>query len=136
MARQIIRFGFAGTLAMAALLAEASLTNATGYWNVPSNTGQWWGHGFGGGYHARLMLGPVTHEYLYPPNDMRLPHAPNPHACAPCYGGCGNAFPSTGMDGPTMMEPVSSPEALPQPIVAPAAPAARRPLIFAPPVQR
>ena len=34
-------------------------TRAAGYWNMPGTFAQRAGHGYGGGYHAPLILGPV-----------------------------------------------------------------------------
>ena len=131
MARRYSRFGFVQALSIFVTLTAASMAGATGYWNVPSNSCQWLGYGYGGGYHAKFILGPITYECLYPPNEVRLPYAPNPYACQPCYDGCGSGY-GAGT-GPTMMEPVESAAPLFQPV---AAPSARLPVLFVPPVQR
>jgi hypothetical protein len=36
------------------------------------------GHGFGGGYHAPLMLGPVKFDGWHLANNVRLPYSPAP----------------------------------------------------------
>lgn len=131
MTRRFSRFGFVGVLTAFVSLAGASLAGATGYWNVPSNACQWLGCGYGGGYHAPFILGPVTYECLSPPNEVRLRYAPNPYACAPYCGAQGLGCSDNA--GPTMMAPSESPVRLPQPA---ADPSARRPVMFAPPVQR
>jgi hypothetical protein len=138
MARQfsLPRRRIAWVLTAIVSLAGASLAGATGYWNVPGSCCQWLGCGYGGGYHAPFILGPLTCECLHPPNETRLPSAPNPYACVPRYndGGGGNGC---GADRPTMMTPSVQPAPAPAPSPEPLPPpAARRSVIFAPPVQR
>jgi hypothetical protein len=91
---------------------------ATGYWNLPSSFWQCAGCGCGGGYHAPLVLGPVSCDGWYSRHHYRLPYSP-----ASSYGGaqcCG------GFEQPTVLEPAR------QPAAAPIAPAAqlRRPLFL------
>ena len=86
MARRFIRLRFTSVLTTLIVLGSGTVVGATGYWNLPGTFCQWSGYGFGGGYHAPLMLGPITYECLSTPNDVRLPYAPNPYACAPYYG--------------------------------------------------
>jgi len=122
---------------------------AAGYWNVPSNFCQWLGTGFGGGYHAPLMLGPPQCDCFRGPNEVRLPSAPNPYACQPaCNAGCGAHYGTPTMTPtyqptmPTVPETqYVAPEPMPQ-VSAPAAPpqhqfpiAEPRGAIFAPPVE-
>ena len=96
----------------------ASPAGAAGYWNVPSNFWQCAGCGCGGGYHAPLVLGPMSWHGWCSKNHYRLPHAP-----ATCYG-CGHR--GGGFEQPTILEPA------PQPVVAPVAPMSRthRPLFL------
>jgi hypothetical protein len=132
--RRSIRSRLVNALATFCVFAGGSVAGATGYWNVPGNCCQWLGCGYGGGYHAPFILGPMTCECLHPPNEIRLPSAPNPYACAPRYNdGCGGN--GCRADGPTMMAPSVQPAPAPAPESLPP-PAARRPTIFAPPVQR
>jgi hypothetical protein len=56
---------------------------AAGYWNVPGTFAQRAGHGYGGGYHAPLLLGPVCCDGWHLGTPTRLPCAPTP------YYGCG-----------------------------------------------
>lgn len=56
--------------------------SATGYWNVPSTICQCFGYGCGAGYHAPLVLGPISYKGCLAINERRLPHAPSP----PCVG--------------------------------------------------
>jgi hypothetical protein len=104
--------------AIGLLSAVAEPTGAAGYWNVPSSFPQWAGFGCGGGYHAPLVLGPMSCRGWFVHNHYRLPHAPAP--CCGC-GHCGGGF-----EQPTIMEPAA------QPATAPIAPAAqkRRPLFL------
>jgi hypothetical protein len=130
MARRFNRFRFTSALTIIIVLGSAAVASATGYWNMPGTFCQWSGHGYGGGYHAPLVLGPVTYECLSTPNDVRLPCAPNPYACAPYYGnggGCG-----CGGSQPTMMSPSVQP--VPARQVMPET--TRRSTLFTAPVQR
>jgi hypothetical protein len=96
----------------------ASPAVAAGYWNVPSSFPQWAGFGCGGGYHAPLVLGPMSCRGWLAHNHFRLPYPP-----APCYGygHCGGGF-----EQPSIMEPA------PEPAASSPAPAARmsRPLFL------
>src|SRR4051812_3360567 len=119
---------------MLAAIANSRTAQATGYWNMPGTFCQWCGCGFGGGYHAPLVLGPLTHECFEGPNEIRMAQAPNPYGCAQPggggYGGCNCAAPA--------MRPIMSQQQQPHPeIVQPAAEpqANRSSLIFNAPIQ-
>jgi hypothetical protein len=131
---------------VAALFAPAH-AYAVGYWNLPGNTCQCWGYGWGAGHHACLMLGPITHDGALAHKEVRLPHAPQPPYA--CYG-CDNynydfrqpsqfapveyqtapqvTEPTLNETAPEMTPPALAPEALP----LPEAPAPSRPLFEAP----
>jgi hypothetical protein len=113
--RRLLFIAIAGALWL--LEAGAPAAEAAGYWNVPGNMWQWAGSGCGGGYHAPLVLGPMSWHGWCAKNHYRLPHAPGP-----CFG-CGHCG---GFEQPTMIEPA------PQPVVAPIAPVSRthRPLFL------
>ncbi len=112
----VIRRLLAAVIVAVAGLVNAQAAQATGYWNMPGTFCQWWGCGFGGGYHAPLVLGPLTHECWEGPNEIRMPQAPNPYACSP-YGNCGcnggaptvRSMPSQPQ--PEMVQPAANPEA-------------------------
>jgi hypothetical protein len=92
-------------------LLIAGDAQATGWWNMPGTFCQWNGCGFGGGYHAPLVLGPLTHECWEGPNEVRMPQAPNPYSCSPCYGatnGCGSCNQAIGT-APTQASPAPVP---------------------------
>jgi hypothetical protein len=126
--RRFCQTGCLAVLSIILVTANAKFAAATGYWNLPGNLCQWCGCGNSGGYHAPYVLGPPTGGCCSPWNEVRLPHAPNPYACAP---GCeyGGAY-----------APVR-PAVSPQPVEPPAPAeqvvpeANRRSLIFQPPVQ-
>ena len=131
MVRPVYRLACVGALALWASLGSADSVGATGYWNLPGSFCQWSGHGFGGGYHAPLALGPITYECLSGPNEVRLPCAPNPYACAPYYGnggGCG-----CGGSQPTMISPGVQPAPARHQVMPEAT---RRSTLFIAPVQR
>ena len=89
------------SLTLLAAACTAAPAPAAGYWNVPSNFCQCMGHGCGAGYHAPLVLGPVSCSGWLDRNEIRLPYAPRPH-----YGhGSGNC--SDSFHGPSMLEPAS-----------------------------
>lgn len=139
MTRRATKSTVACALATLIVFAGVKIASAAGYWNVPSNICQWCGHGFGGGYHAPLMLGPPTCDCFVRPNEVRLPCAPNPYACAPyCNGAYGGQA--------SMMTPNAQPNLMPQHMapqntVPSATPeedspaSAPREALFAPPVQ-
>ena len=109
-------------------LGSAEL-QAAGYWNVPSNLGQRTGHGFGGGYHAPWVLGPVEHGYCTCGKPTRLPCAPTPYyGCSSCDDTGRFIEAPSALDGvvptapaswaqPTMAAPVESRAAEPAPEV-------------------
>jgi hypothetical protein len=95
---------------------------------MPGTFCQWNGCGFSGGYHAPLVLGPLTNECFDGPNEIRLSQAPNPYGCATCYGegiGCGSCSQAA------VIAPVQA-----APSQAPVGPqATRRAPLFAAPIQ-
>lgn len=111
-----IRRPLAVLIVAVAALAISQSALATGWWNLPCTCWQWNGCGYGGGYHAPLVLGPLTHECFQRPNQYRVDQAPNPYACAPYNGescGCNGGAEATSM--PPSSQPVqtmSNPEAM------------------------
>lgn len=91
MARHDRRRGMMCALAIVVALSGARLVRAVGYYNMPGDFCQWTGHGFSGGYHAPLVLGPVRFGRAVFPNITRVPQSPNPYGCVPycAYGGGG-----------------------------------------------
>ena len=125
------RLGLLSVTALIAVFTSSSVASAMGYWNLPGNFCQWCGCGFSGGYHAPYVLGPINGGCCEAWNEVRMPYAPNPYACAPCNsGGCGGY--SRGMESPTVMPMEPQPTVVPQAM----APAATGPSLFAAPVQR
>ena len=103
-------------VAAAALIAAAPITSfAAGFWNMPSNLRQFMGYGNGAGYHAPLVLGPITWNEWYRTNEYRVPYAPTP--CNGC--GCGG-YPCSGGQ-PYSTEPANMPTGHPEVAPAPAA---------------
>jgi hypothetical protein len=86
MARQGGWRGFVYALAILATFSGAKLVNAVGYYNMPGDFCQWTGHGFSGGYHAPLVLGPVRFDGAVFPNVTRVSQSPNPYGCVPYCG--------------------------------------------------
>jgi hypothetical protein len=66
-----------------AFMGMASQTLAVGYWNMPGSFCQCIGCGFGGGYHAPLVLGPVSCDGWLGINERRLPYPPTPYSHTP-----------------------------------------------------
>ena len=100
------------TAAFAGLLTVSYIEQAQagGYWNMPGTYAQRSGHGYGAGYHAPLILGPVRWDGWGLGNQVRLPHAPLP------YYGCG----SGGDCGRTVEAPSSMESVVPTSTTAPA----------------
>src|SRR6476660_3158278 len=97
---------------------------AGGYWNMPGTYAQRSGHGYGAGYHAPLMLGPVRWDGWGLGNQVRLPHAPLPYYGCGSGGDCGRT-----VEAPSSMEgavPTSAPIPAPAPVPAAAAPVETR----------
>jgi hypothetical protein len=86
----------------------ATPATAIGYWNVPGNVCQCWGYGNGAGYHAPLVLGPVSLKGCLAHNEVRLPYAPAPPYC---WTRCGGSESCCEIGEPSMLES----EALPGP---------------------
>jgi hypothetical protein len=108
--------------------ARIEQAQAAGYWNVPGTFAQRAGHGYGGGYHAPLILGPVRCDGWGLGAPTRLPSAPSPYYGCGSYGDCGRV-----VEAPSSMEGVV-PTAVPAPTPMPsaAAPVETRPAEPAP----
>ena len=115
MRRRILGAFLAFVAAIAAAALGAVQLQAAGYWNVPSNLGQRTGHGFGGGYHARWVLGPIDHDCCTWGKPTRLPCAPNPY-----YGCTTGGDPGRFAESPSALEGAvpTTPAAWPQPVMA------------------
>jgi hypothetical protein len=86
MRRQVFMACFAVAAILAIEAIGAAQARAAGYYNMPGNFCQWWGHGFGAGYHAPLILGPPTCRGWCAGNETRLLYAPAP-CCSCCQCG-------------------------------------------------
>ena len=101
-------------ISLAAICAEQA--RAAGYWNMPGTYAQRAGHGYGGGYHAPLLLGPVCCDGWHLGMPVRLPCAPSPYyGCGNC-GDCGQIVEATSsMEG---VVPTATPAQTPMPSAA------------------
>jgi hypothetical protein len=81
--------------------ADPELVRAAGYWNVPGTVAQCIGHGYGGGYHAPLILGPIRCDCWGLGTLVRLPCAPSPYYG---YGSCGAGECGRMVEGTSSME--------------------------------
>ena len=109
-------------LSLIALLPATAC--AIGYFNLPGNWLQWHGYGNGPGYHAPMMLGPVSHRGLFYHGVDRLPYAPcPPHVGCGC--GYGNSDYGVNFGEPSLLEPtvepIPAPGRAPEPMPGPAA---------------
>ena len=113
----------------------AAPAGATGYWNVPSTFCQCVGCGWGAGYHAPLVLGPITCGGWCDPNEVRLPYSPA--AAYGCYssgdGGCNCGQPSR-LEAAVVRPPVHAPGPVPE--LSPVSESVPVSAIFAPPIER
>jgi hypothetical protein len=66
--------------------ASCPSAGAVGYWNMPGTYFQYSGYGFGPGYHAPLVLGPVRCDGWLGMGVRRLPYSPT--ACQAACPGC------------------------------------------------
>ena len=102
----------------AALLAATCTKQvwAAGFWNMPGTHAQRAGHGYGGGYHAPLILGPIQCDGWHLGTPVRLPCAPSPYyGCGDC-GNCGQIVEATSsMEG---VVPTTAPGPTPTPSAA------------------
>jgi len=96
---------------------------ATGYWNLPGSFCQCMGVGWGAGYHAPLILGPITCDRWCDHNEVRLRHSLASTCGCYGYGGCG-----CHDCRPSRLEA----DVLPRPVSAPVPVSA----VFAPPIER
>jgi hypothetical protein len=71
------------SITLLAAFACASTAAANGYWNIPSTFCQCVGYGWGAGYHAPLVLGPITCRECLDHKEIRLPYSPAP-SCGYC----------------------------------------------------
>lgn len=72
-------------------------SQAAGYWNMPGTVAQRVGCGFGAGYHAPFILGPIRCDGWHLDAPVRLPYAPTP------YYTCGEYGDSRMIDTPTAL---------------------------------
>jgi hypothetical protein len=93
-------------LCLAAVLWAIPALGA-GYWNMPSSVYQCLGYGCGAGYHAPLLLGPVSCDGWLDTNVRRLPCAPCVQHPSPCNGNCNRAL----LNQPGTLEPALHPPA-------------------------
>jgi hypothetical protein len=75
---------FAAVLLVVA--CSAASAGAAGYWNVPSTFCQCMNVGWGAGYHACLVLGPINCDGLCDHKELRVPYPPtsSPSCCGHC----------------------------------------------------
>ncbi len=89
---------------------------AAGYWNMPGTHAQRAGHGYGGGYHAPWILGPVRWDGWGLGTPTRLPCAPSPYCdCASCGDGGRMVEAPSSMEG---IVPTTAPAPAPMPAAA------------------
>src|SRR4029079_10154133 len=105
-------------VAVALVLGELCVdqARAAGYWNMPGTHAQRAGHGYGGGEHAPLILGPVRLDGWGLGAPVRLPCAPTPYyGCESC-GNCGQMVEApSSIDG---VVPTTAPAPIPMPAAA------------------
>jgi hypothetical protein len=91
-----------------ATFAIVSRASAVGYWNIPGNVCQCSGYGWGAGYHAKLVLGPITHHDFLAHNEVRLPFAPQPPYVYYDHCGCDHDYGQQSLIAPGAV-PVEAP---------------------------
>jgi hypothetical protein len=124
-------------------VASTEPVRAAGYWNMPGTFAQRAGHGYGGGYHAPWILGPVRYDGWGLGAPVRLSCAPSPYCGCESGGECGRIVEApSSMEGvvpttvptlmpmPAAMAPMETRTLEPEPVVEPVRP------LFDAPVQR
>jgi hypothetical protein len=102
---------------VAIALAPAT-ASAIGYFNMPGNYAQFWGYGCGPGYHACMVLGPISFHGGFRHGVERLPYPPSsPYFARDCSCGAGGYGCEIG--GPTLLEPTVEPMPVPGPSIEP-----------------
>jgi hypothetical protein len=97
----------AATLAVFSAAAPAS---ATGYWNLPSTFCQCMGVGWGAGYHAPFVLGPITCDGWCDHKEVRVPYSPAPAYAWYGHGDCGCYYSQPSrLESAVVPPPVSAP---------------------------
>jgi hypothetical protein len=114
------------TIVLLGTMAAATSVRATGYWNVPSNFCQCMNVGWGAGYHAPLVLGPIRCDGWLRHSEVRVSYPPS--AGCSCYanGHCG-----CNCTDASRLESVVTPPHVPAPVIAPEPVSA----IFAAPIE-
>jgi hypothetical protein len=105
------------------MFSAATPAGATGYWNLPSTFCQCMGIGWGAGYHAPFVLGPVRCDGWCDHKEVRLPHPP----ATPC-GYYGNWGCNCHVGQPSRVESAVLPPPVPAPVPVSA--------LFAPPIEQ
>jgi hypothetical protein len=108
------------TLAAMVVAEAAGTALAAGYWNMPGTIFQRTGHGYGGGYHAPFILGPIRLDGWCGPNEVRWPCPPG-SSCGDGTYGCGGRM----VEAPSKLEgvvatPPMQPAVGTKPVVLPA----------------
>jgi len=98
-----------GLMAGAALtILDVAPAAAIGYWNMPGTFCQCFGCGWGAGYHAPLVLGPMSCEGFCGPDVVRLPSSPSaPHGWQASHSLHDGPMPSP-MFAPSVLSPATA----------------------------
>ena len=102
--RRFTKFAAVTCVALAAWTVAATPAFAAGYYNLPGSFCQCFGYGNGAGYHACLVLGPLSCRGFCTTHEVRLDCPPQPP-----YGYYGNARCGSSMGGTLLEEPVPTP---------------------------
>jgi hypothetical protein len=82
------------TFVLLATMSAATSVRAAGYWNMPSTFCQCMGVGWGAGYHAPFVLGPIRCDGWCDHKEVRLPYAPVSPSAYCGHVGCDCGQPS------------------------------------------
>jgi len=108
--------GFIAAVTFSMLLANRA--DAIGYWNMPGNVCQCLGCGWGPGYHAPLVLGPISCDGFFGADIVRLPSSPSsPHGWPASHAAGPVSYPTPFMQ-PSLLTPtgaVPTPKPMPMP---------------------
>ncbi|TWT89649.1 hypothetical protein Mal64_00260 [Pseudobythopirellula maris] len=114
-----------GMLFLGGAFLFAADAQAVGRWNLPTSSNQWWGFGYGPGYHAPMVLGPSYKAKVAGQGveRMQTPMSPPAHAPSRVFYGNQSGYGGAADFGPTLGV-IESPPAYHQ------APAYGRPLSY------
>jgi hypothetical protein len=117
-----VRRSSAILVALPLIAAAAESAPGAGYWNIPGTCCQRLGCGYGAGYHAPLVLGPISCDGWCAPHVQQLPYPPTPVLSPAPACNCRPGIDSSHLFQPSVLLPSGT-------MTAPAPAAHRSPIL-------